>query len=100
MSVEVGLRPEPPDRALVALVDPTDQEVPSLFERDDTASTTLYGRADGRRWFPGDAETEVQKVHTWADVLAYAAELGFKVVRLYREDDPAITVHAEAGAER
>lgn len=87
MSTEPISMPEPPDRAYVALEDPAGESVAEFFERDDSAlaeqhEDSWYDRA-GDAW-------------TWPDVLDHAAKRGRRVVRLYREDDPAITVRAEA----
>ncbi|MFD6565339.1 hypothetical protein [Micromonospora profundi] len=85
------LMPEPPDRALVGLFDPSGQEVPEVFERDNS---DLASPDDGAHWFGPDGEA-----HTWPEVL-HTAELGAQrrrqVVRLYRADDPAITVREVA----
>ncbi|MFJ1539345.1 hypothetical protein ACIODS_12450 [Micromonospora chalcea] len=82
---------EPPDRALVGLFDPSGERVPLVFERDDTEDAE---RPDRDHWFSvDDAEA-----YTWPEVLR-AAELGDEVrrevVRLYRADDPAITVNEQ-----
>lgn len=81
--------PEPQEnRALVGLFEPSGQNVPALYERDDTMTDSP---GDGAHWFDWAGEP-----HTWVEVLR-AAELGWEtcrlVVRLYRADDPAITVN-------
>lgn len=79
---------EPPDGAYIGLVDETGETIPLLFERDDD------GCSGADRWY--DSENGA---YTWPEVLLVAGESGRLVVRLYREDDPAITVHAEAVTE-
>lgn len=83
--------PEPPDRALVALFDPTNATVPLVFERDDSHDDT---RPQHDHWYA----VEDCEGYRWQDVLAVAADEGREVVRLYRADDPTITVHNEAVA--
>ncbi|QKW15331.1 hypothetical protein [Verrucosispora sp. NA02020] len=78
--------PEPPDRALVGLFDPTDTTTPpATYRRDDTQIQHYDG--DEPVWFGVDGEW------SWSDVVRIAAESGRVVVRLYRADDPAITVN-------
>ncbi|MEV5819241.1 hypothetical protein AB0L22_08710 [Micromonospora haikouensis] len=80
--------PEPPDRALVGLFDPTGRDLPIVLERDDTEDAER-GTVD--HWFAMGGAS----VHTWAQVLELAAEEGRQVVRLYRADDPAITIREQ-----
>ncbi|MER7331616.1 MULTISPECIES: hypothetical protein [unclassified Micromonospora] len=77
--------PEPPHRALVGLFDSADDVIPLVFERDDTHDTDV--RCD--HWYGVADETP----YRWQDVLALAAAKGWQVVRLFRADDPAITVN-------
>jgi hypothetical protein len=77
--------PEPPDRALVGLFDPSGRDLPIVLERDDTEDAER-GQVD--HWFAMDGAS----VHTWQQVLELAAEENRQVVRLYRADDPAITI--------
>jgi hypothetical protein len=80
------LMPEPPHRALVGLFDPDNVIIPLVFERDDVCSPSpdrddhWYGVAD-------------EVPYRWQDVLALAEAKRWQVVRLFREDDPAITVN-------
>lgn len=78
--------PEPPDRAIVGMFDPTDPAaVPVVFRRDDTEIDNYEG--DEPVWFGDDGEW------SWPDVLRFAAESGRELVRLYRADDPAVTIN-------
>ena len=79
--------PEPPDRALVGLFDPTGDLIPLVFERDESCVTAL-----GEQWY-GVAD---EHPYRWEDVLSLAEAKGQQVVRLYRADDPAITVNEQA----
>ena len=84
-----NLMPEPPDGALVGLFDPAG-DAPLIFERDDSGRSV-------QRWFGLD-DTEWYR---WADVLHIAEhgdEMRRQVVRLYRADDPAITVNEQVTA--
>lgn len=86
-----AVMPEPPDhRALVGLFDPTGQSVPAVFERDNS---DFASPDDGAHWFGPDGEP-----HTFAEVIAVAAA-GYgsprEVVRLYRADDPAVTIREQ-----
>lgn len=84
--------PEPPNRTLVGLFDPTGGRVPLVFERDDSLDQE-YSTDD--HWFDPDAEA-----YRWVDVLGLADSDNRVAVRLYRADDPAITVNATAGVTR
>jgi len=89
------LMPEPPDRALVGLFDPSGQRVPLVFERDDTEDRE---RSERDHWFASGPEADA---YTWAEVLRVAEvgdEVRRQVVRLYRADDPAITVNEQVTA--
>lgn len=93
MSAEVGLlreaatqMPEPPEGAFVLVGD-----VPSqiLLQRDDAEAAD--GDWGDERWFDtADGE---------ADPVAWELIATQKPVRMFREDDPNITVHAEAVAD-
>lgn len=99
MSAEVGLlreaathMPEPPDRGLVGLVDPSGETVMALFERDDSA----LAEAHEDSWYDSQGDA-----WTWPEVLAYAARTGREVHRLYlREDLPRSAVEALDAIER
>lgn len=84
--------PEPPDRALVGLVDPSRETVTALFERDDSALAEPHEDS----WYDSQGDA-----WTWPDVLAYAERSGREVHRLYLRDDLPLSV-AEAldAAER
>ncbi|MET8278223.1 hypothetical protein [Micromonospora sp. NPDC005174] len=84
------MMPEPPDRALVGLFDPTNDLIPLVFERDETCTTAL-----GEQWY-GVAD---ECPYRWEDVLSLAAAKGSQVVRLYRADDPAVTDAFNAGVK-
>ncbi|MEU7980518.1 hypothetical protein AB0B63_18540 [Micromonospora sp. NPDC049081] len=84
--------PEPPDRAIVGLFDPTGRALPIVLERDDTEDAKL-GEVD--HWFSVDGNL----IYTWRQVLGLAARDGLRVVRLYRADDPAVTGAFNAGVE-
>lgn len=85
MSTDATAMPEPPDRALVALFDPTGEAMPALFERDDSALAEPHEDS----WYDSQGNE-----YTWAAVQEFAGRHGLRVVRLYREDDPAIIVRA------
>lgn len=78
--------PEPPDRALVGVFDPDNDLIPLVFERDNT-----HFNERGQQWY-GVSDEECYR---WEDVLSLAAEKGWQVVRLYRADDPAITIREQ-----
>lgn len=80
--------PEPPDRALVGLFDPEGAATPIVFERDDTDDPE-YDEKD--HWFALDEDGPA--AYRWEDVVSLAAAKGQQLVRLYRADDPAITVN-------
>lgn len=77
--------PEPPDRAIVGLFAPNDDYAIDIFRRDDTQIEHYEG--DEPVWLGQRGE------YGWSDVLNLAADEGREVVRLYRADDPAITVN-------
>lgn len=82
--------PEPPNRTLVGLFDPTGRDLPIVLERDDTEDAEC-GEVD--HWFAVDGDS----VHTWQQVLDLAAEEDRQVVRLYRANDQAVTDAFNAG---
>lgn len=84
--------PEPPNRALVGLFDPSGRDLPIVLERDDTEDA---GRGQVDHWIPVDGVPS----RTWQHVQALAAEEGREVVRLYRADDPAVTDAFTAGVK-
>lgn len=75
--------PEPPDRALVAVVYLDGMNVPHLYERDDNGGHAP-GAAD--RWYDQSLDA-----YSWADIASAASEER-KVVRLFREDDPTVAL--------
>lgn len=84
--------PEPPDRALVGLVDPTREQVTALFERDDSALAEPHEDS----WYDSQGDA-----WTWRDVLTYAERTGREVHRLYLRDDlPRSAVEALDAIER
>ncbi len=88
------IMPEPPDRALVGLFDPSGERVPLVFERDDYEDGE---RPEPDHWF---ATADVE-AYTWAEVLRTAEvgdEVRRQVVRLYRADEPAL-FRSDAPAE-
>lgn len=78
--------PEPPDRSLVGLFDPAGQDLPLIFVRDDTEDAT-HG---DDHWLASESSVS----RNWPGLVRAAAECGREVVRLYRADDPAITINA------
>ncbi|WP_341719991.1 hypothetical protein QQG74_09900 [Micromonospora sp. FIMYZ51] len=82
--------PEPPDRALVGLLDPAGRDLPIVLERDD-AEDAEFGSGD--HWFTEGG------AYTWQQVLEWADGDGLELVRLYRADEPAVTDAFSAGVE-
>ncbi|WP_433460727.1 hypothetical protein [Micromonospora sp. CA-248212] len=85
------MMPEPPDRALVGLFHPAGRDLPIVLERDDTEDAERGGEVD--HWFTRD------NAYTWVQVLELATDKGWRVVRLYRADDPAVTDAFNAGVK-
>lgn len=83
MSLESTTMPEPPDRAIAAVVYLDGMNVPHLYERDDNGGHAP-GAAD--RWYD-----QALDAYSWDDIAAAASEER-KVVRLFREDDPTVAV--------
>ncbi|MFF0821189.1 hypothetical protein ACFYUR_12460 [Micromonospora haikouensis] len=82
--------PEPPDRALVGLFDPTGRALPIVFERDDTEDAE-HGEVD--HWFSVDGNL----IYTWPQVLELAASDGLRLECLHLT--PAVTDAFNAGVK-
>jgi hypothetical protein len=78
--------PEPPDGAMVVLVDPSRVHVPGLFERHDDVITEPHDD----HWYDSRGDAWV-----WSDIMEYARTSGRELHRVYLRDDLPLSV-AEA----
>jgi hypothetical protein len=78
--------PEPPDGAMVVLVDPSRVHVPGLFERHDDVITEQHED----HWYDSRGDAWV-----WSEIVEYARQSGRELHRVYlREDLPTSAVAA------